>query len=68
VLVARRTRLKNRLSSTLAKYGLAVAASDPFGAGARTRWAEPLPQLPPQTQFVTEQLLRPLDFLQQQID
>jgi transposase len=68
VLVASRTRLKNRLSSTLAKYGLTVEASDPFGAHARIQWTQHLPLLPPQTRFVTEQLLQQLDFLQQQIE
>ena len=67
VLVAMRTRLKNRLSSTLAKYGLSVTASDPFGARARQQWEQLLPQLPPQTQLVTRHLLEQLDFLQQQI-
>jgi transposase len=68
VLVAMRTRLKNRLSSTLAKYGLVVEASDSFGASGRAQWEKHLPQLPPQTQFVTQHLLNQLDFLQQQID
>lgn len=68
VLVASRTRLKNRLNATLAKHGLSVDASDPFGVGARARWEQHLVVLPPQTAFVTGQLLRQLDFLQQQID
>jgi transposase len=68
VLVAMRTRLKNRLSSTLAKYGLVVEASDPFGASGRVQWEKHLTELPPQTQFVTQHLLNQLDFLQQQID
>jgi transposase len=68
VLVVSRTRLKNRLSATLAKHGLSVAASDPFGVGARAQWERRLPLLPPQTRFATEQLLRQLDFLQEQID
>src|SRR5881628_4049334 len=41
VLVAQRTRLKNRLQSTLAKYGLAVRdCSDAFGTVARSQWPE----------------------------
>lgn len=67
VLVAARTRLKNRLSATLAKHGLTIQASDPFGVRARRQWAEHLPQLPPQTRFVSEQLLAQLDFVQGQI-
>jgi transposase len=68
VLVAARTRLKNRLSATLAKYGMPIQASDPFGVGARRHWAERLPQLPPQTRFVSEQLWAQLDFVQGQIE
>jgi transposase len=68
VLVASRTRLKNRLNSTLAKYGLSLQASDPFGAKARAQWNHCLTLLPPQTRFVTEQLLQQLDFLQAQIE
>jgi transposase len=67
VLVAARTRLKNRLSATLAKHGLTIQASDPFGKGARQQWSQRLPELPPQTRFVSEQLLAQLDFVQGQI-
>ena len=35
VLVAQRTRLKNRLLATLAKHGLGIQGSDNFGAVAR---------------------------------
>lgn len=63
-----RTRLKNRLNSTLAKYGLTIQASDPFGVRARAQWEKLAPLLPEQTQFVTRQLLAQLDSLQQQID
>lgn len=68
VLVAARTRLKNRLRATLAKHGLTIQASDPFGVGARRQWAEHLPHLPAQTRFVSEQLLAQLDFVQGQIE
>lgn len=68
VLVAGRTRLKNRLNATLAKYGLTITASDAFGVRARQQWEKLLPQLPPQTRFVSGQLLAQLDFVQQQID
>jgi len=67
VLVASRTRIKNRLLATLAKHGLAIQASDHFGVGARQQWAALLPLLPPQTRFVTEQLLSQVDFWEQQI-
>lgn len=68
VLVSGRTRLKNRLLATLSKYGLAIAASDNFGAGARAQWQKLLPLLPEQTRFVTEQLLGQVDFITQQIE
>src|SRR5437870_1185793 len=68
VLVAQRTRLKNRLQSTLAKYGLAVRdCSDAFGTVARSQWPELLAQLPEQTQWVSQQLLKQLDLLEEQI-
>jgi len=68
VLVAQRTRLKNRLQSTLAKYGLAVRdCSDAFGTGARSQWPELLARLPEQTQWVSQQLLKQLDVLEEQI-
>jgi transposase len=67
VLVANRTRLKNRLNATLAKHGLSLQVSDGFGRLGRQRWLECLAELPPQTRFVTEQLLQQLDFLQGQI-
>jgi len=68
VLVAQRTRLKNRLQSTLAKYGLAVRdCSDAFGTVARSQWPELLAQLPEQTQWVSQQLLKQLDVLEEQI-
>jgi transposase len=68
VLSRSRTRLKNRLNATLAKYGLAIEASDPFGQAARVQWSEKLALLPEQTQFVTKQLLAQLDFIQSQIE
>lgn len=68
VVVASRTRLKNRLSASLAKYGLAVRASDSFGKQGRAQWELLLPELPPQTQFVSRQLLAQLDFLEPQIE
>lgn len=67
VVVASRTRLKNRLNATLAKYGCTIEASDPFGAGARRQWEQLLAQLPEQTRFVSQQLLAQLDFLELQI-
>jgi len=68
VLVRSRTRLKNRLNATLAKYGLLIEASDPFGKRARAQWRDNLKLLPEQTRFVSEQLLAQLDFIQGQIE
>jgi transposase len=67
VLARQRTRLKNRITATLAKYGRTVEASDPYGKGARAELEQQLASLPPQTRWVTEQLLAQLDFVQQQI-
>jgi len=67
VLVGQRTRLKNRITATLAKYGLASQASDPYGKRARAELEEQLKQLPAQTRWVTEQLLAQLDFVTLQI-
>ena len=68
VLVGQRTRLKNRLHSTLAKYGLHLQASDHFGTQARQQWPACLNQLPAQTRFVTEHLLAQLDRLEEPIE
>jgi len=69
VLVAQRTRLKNRLHATLAKYGLGVReCSDAFGMVARSQWPELLAQLPEQTRWVSQQLLEQLDRLEEQIE
>jgi transposase len=68
VLARQRTRLKNRLSATLSKYGLLPGgASDLYVAKARPALAQALAALPPQSRFVSEQLLAQLDFVQGQI-
>lgn len=68
VLTRQRTRLKNRLGSTLAKYGRSLSGfSDSYGAKARPALAQAIGALPMQTRFVSEQLLAQLDFIQQQI-
>jgi transposase len=56
-LTKHRTRIKNRLLSSLAKYGLAVEGySDAFGVGAREMWPGLLARLPEQTRWTCEQL------------
>lgn len=68
VLAAQRTRLKNRISSTLAKYGLAVTdASDPYCQKARQQLSALIRQLPPHTQWAARTLLAQLDFIEGQI-
>jgi transposase len=69
VMTAHRTRLKNRIQSTLSKYGWAgTEASDPFGKKARKQVNEAIQQLPPETARITEALLKQLDFVQDQIE
>jgi len=68
VLAAQRTRLKNRLSSTLAKYGLAVTdAADPYCQKGRRQLTALLQQLPSHTQWAARMLLAQLDFIEGQI-
>ena len=68
VLVAQRTRLKNRLSATLAKYGTpASECSDPYGKRGRAELEKHLEGLPEQTRWVSGQLLAQLDFVSAQV-
>ena len=68
VLVAQRTRLKNRLSATLAKYGApASECSDPYGKRGRAELEKHLQGLPEQTRWVSGQLLLQLDFVSAQV-
>jgi transposase len=68
VLVAQRTRLKNRLSATLAKYGApASQASDPYGKRGRAELNQHRERLPEQTRWVSGQLLAQLDFVDGQV-
>lgn len=68
VLVAQRTRLKNRLTATLAKYGVpASEASDPYGKRGRAELEKNLEYLPEQTRWVSRELLAQLDFVSAQV-
>ena len=68
VLVAQRTRLKNRLSATLAKWGTpASECSDPYGKRGRAELEKHLERLPEQTRWVSQQLLAQLDFVGAQV-
>lgn len=69
VMASHRTRLKNRIQSTLNKYGWAgTDASDPYGKKARVQLIAGIQQLPPETSQMTAALLKQLDFVQDQID
>jgi transposase len=68
VLVAQRTRLKNRLSATLAKWGTPASEySDPYGKRGRAELENHLERLPEQTRWVSAQLLAQLDFVSGQV-
>jgi transposase len=68
VLVGQRTRLKNRISATLAKYGAPSSeASDPYGKRGRAELGNNLGRLPEQARWVSEQLLAQLDFVSPQV-
>ena len=69
VLVAQRTRWKNRLTATLAKYGAPGSAySDPYGKGARKELASRIERLPEQARWASRQMLAQLDGLSEQIE
>jgi transposase len=68
VLGRQRTRWKNRITATLAKWGLSASEhSDPYGKRARAELEQRLEQLPEQTRWVTRQMLMQLDGLNAQI-
>lgn len=68
VLTGQRTRLKNRLTATLAKWGIpASECSDPYGKRGRAELESHLGQLPEQTRWVSQQLLSQLDFVKLQV-
>ncbi len=69
VLVAQRTRWKNRLTATLAKYGAPGSEySDPYGKGAREELASRIERLPEQARWASRQMLAQLDGLTEQIE
>lgn len=69
LLVQHRTRLKNRIHATLAKYALAPTGiiSDAFGKRGREVLQEQFERLPPQTQFVTKCLMEEVASLVAQV-
>jgi len=69
VLSRQRTRLKNRIHATMAKYGVSIdGASDAFGKRGRKEIQQKLALLPQHTRFGLEQLLTQLDVVEHQID
>ena len=68
VLVAQRTRWKNRITATLAKWGVPASEySDAYGKSARQEMEKRLAELPEQTRWATRQMLTQLDSLSEQI-
>jgi len=64
-----RTRLKNRIHATLAKYAITVPeASDLFGVKGRELLTSRLDLLPPHTRFATERLLDQLETVEDQLE
>lgn len=69
VLVQHRTRLKNRLLATAAKYALQIEdCSDSFGATACRQWPSLLAQLPLQSRWCAQLLWEQLELVNRQID
>ena len=67
-LVRLRTRVKNRIHGTLARYNIQIPGADLFGVAPRLQLAERLPELPAHSRKAVEQELETLDFLEMQID
>ena len=68
VLACQRTRLKNRISSTLTKYALSLNdASDAYAARVRPALLIHIAALPEQAQWASQMMLKQLDFIQDQI-
>jgi len=68
VLVRQRTRLKNRIHATLAKYALRCdEVSDLFGVRGRALLRRQLEALPPHTAFATGLLLEQVEHLDSQV-
>lgn len=68
VLTQQRTRMKNRIHATLAKYALRVEdSSDAFNKKGRRELELKIQGLPPHTRYSTERVLEQLDSIQEQI-
>jgi transposase len=68
VLTRERTRFKNRIHATLAKYGVPIPdVSDVFGRSGREVLTARVELLPPHTRFATERLLEQLEGVEKHI-
>ncbi len=67
-LVRLRTRVKNRIHGTLARYNVQIPGADLFGVEARLQLGKRLPELPVNRREAVEQELKTLDFLEAQIE
>jgi len=68
VLVGIRTKLKNRIHATFAKYGITFdEVSDLFGRKGRTLLEKALNELPPETRRSVQEQLKLLDQVEQSI-
>lgn len=69
VLVAQRTRWKNRITATLAKYGAPPSEhSDAYAKGARAELNARLEDLPEEARWASQQMLLQLDSLSAQVE
>ena len=67
-LVRLRTRVKNRIHGTLARYNVQIPGADLFGAEARRQLEARLPELAEHSRESIVQELATLDFLETQIE
>ncbi len=68
VLVSIRTKLKNRIHATFAKYGVTFEeVTDIFGGKGRRLLEQALPELPPETRHSVEEQLQLIDQVEQSI-
>src|SRR6202040_319503 len=67
-LVRLRTRVKNRIHGTLARFNVQIPGADLFGVEARSQLEARLPELPEHSREAVEQELATLDYLETQIE
>jgi len=67
-LVRLKTRVKNRIHGTLARFNVQIPGADLFGVTARLELGTRLPELPKHSREAVEQELATLDFLETQIE